>query len=252
LPTDSVAAKALCVFLVASVAGCAWLRSPVSPMPSQTFTELGPGRARGVVVLMPGFGDRPADFDDKGFVRVLRQLAPEHDVVAADAHFGYYRNGSVVAEMHEHVVGPLVARGYREIWLSGVSMGGHGAIAYARSHPDQIAGLLLLAPYMGPKDVVAAVTDAGGLCAWQAPGHFAEDATGFARANFAWLQMVACRHGAGTSLWLAVGESDHLLTADRLLGDVLPPDHFVRLPGGHGWDVWVPALERLLAHSFGP
>ena len=236
--------------LLAAATGCAWLRSPASPMSAQAFTDLGPARARGVVVLMPGFGDRPADFDKNGFVRALRQLAPEHDVVAADAHFGYYRAGSVVAELHDHVVGPLIARGYREVWLSGVSMGGHGAIAYARSHPERVTGLLLLAPYMGPKDVVAAVAGAGGLCAWHASSDFAQDAPGFALANFAWLQAVVCRPGAQVSLWLGVGESDHLLAADRLLGDVLPADRFVRLPGGHGWEVWVPALEKLVSRSF--
>jgi pimeloyl-ACP methyl ester carboxylesterase len=251
LPRAGVAAKVLFT-LLAATAGCAWLRSPASPMPAQAFTDLGPARARGVVVLLPGFGDRPADFDGNGFVRVLRQLAPEHDVVAADAHFGYYRKGSIVAELHDHVVAPLIARGYREVWLSGVSMGGHGAIAYARSHPERITGLLLLAPYMGPKEVVAAVEGAGGLCTWHAPSEFAQDAPGFAAANFAWLQTVACRPGARISLWLGVGESDHLLAADRLLGDVLQADHFVRLQGGHGWEVWVPALAKLLSRSFAP
>jgi pimeloyl-ACP methyl ester carboxylesterase len=229
--------------------GCAWLRPTASPMPAQAFGELGPARARGVVVLLPGFGDRPADFDKNGFVRIWHQLAPGYDVVAADAHFGYYRKGTVIEALHDGVVAPLYARGYREIWLSGVSMGGHGAIAYARSHPERIAGLILLAPYMGPKDVVAAVSGAGGLCRWTAPANFAKDADGFARANFAWLQTVACRPGTAISLWLAVGEADHLLASDRLLGDVLPAGRFLRLPGGHNWDVWTPALEALLARA---
>jgi pimeloyl-ACP methyl ester carboxylesterase len=231
--------------------GCAWLRSTPSPMPSQAFTDLGPDRARGVVVLLPGFGDRPADFEKNGFVRVLRERAPDYDVVAADAHFGYYRKGIVISEL-DHVVAPLVARGYREIWLSGVSMGGHGAVAYARAHPTQITGLMLLAPYMGPKDVVEAVAGAGGLCAWTAPTQFANDARGFALANFAWLQALACHPGGTVALSLGVGESDHLLAADRLLGDRLDPTHFVLLPGGHDWNVWTPALTTLLAHGLVP
>lgn len=221
-------------------------------MPARAFTDLGPARARGVIVLLPGFGDRPSDFDKNGFVTALRKGAPAYDLVAADAHFGYYRTGTIVAELHDHVVAPLLARGYRELWLSGVSMGGHGAVAYARSFPERVTGLLLLAPYMGPKEVVAAVAGAGGLCQWTAPARFAEDAPGFALANFGWLQKVACppTQGPAVALWLGVGDSDHLLAADRLLGDVLDPARFIRLPGGHGWEVWTPALEKMLGAEF--
>jgi pimeloyl-ACP methyl ester carboxylesterase len=224
--------------------GCAWLRPARSPMAFEAHTPLGPGRAAGVIVLLPGFGDDPRDFADQGILRILAARAPDFDVVAADAHFGFYRKRLVVGELQQHVVGPLVARGYRRVWLAGVSMGGHGAVAYARSHPEGLTGLILLAPYMGPQPVVEEVRRAGGLCAWPPPAQFSEDGAGFARENFAWLRREVCG-GGRLSLWLAVGHQDRLLAADTLLGERLPAARFRVFPGGHGWEVWTKALAEI-------
>ena len=54
-------------------------------------------------------------------------------VVAGGAH--------VVGAGAGLIFGPLRARGYREIWLAGASMGGLGVVAYARTHPAKIRGV---------------------------------------------------------------------------------------------------------------
>jgi pimeloyl-ACP methyl ester carboxylesterase len=212
------------------------------------FGERGPAEARGVIVLLPGFGDGPEAFEQHGFVAALKRRAPGYDVVAADAHFGYYRQRSLLDRLDHDVLGPLRARGYREIWLMGASMGGLGAVAYARSHPERIRGVLLFAPYMGPKDVVREVAQVG-LCHY-APKVSAEDSEeNFARKNFVWLGQQACvRHEV--SLWLGVGTEDRLRRADSVLADALEPSHVRILPGGHGWKVWTPAVEQLAETAF--
>src|SRR5689334_23333777 len=47
--------------------GCAYLRRASVPMEALHFVSRGPERARGVIVLLPGFGDRPSAFADHGF-----------------------------------------------------------------------------------------------------------------------------------------------------------------------------------------
>jgi pimeloyl-ACP methyl ester carboxylesterase len=224
--------------------GCAYLRRANEPMESERFVARGPRLARGAIVLLPGFGDRPATFERQGFVAALRRHAPEHDVIAADAHFGYYRAHSVVERLERDVIGPLRAQGYRELWLAGTSMGGFGAVAYARTHPERIAGLLLFAPYMGAREVTDEVVQAGGLCKYRAPERYVDDARGFTRANFGYLRRVACEPSP-VAVWLAVGQSDSLLPANQILGRALEPQRFLTLPGGHGWKVWTPALTRV-------
>jgi pimeloyl-ACP methyl ester carboxylesterase len=235
---------------LASLAGCGYVRWASEPMAQEVFVAQGPGKARGAVLLLPGFGDRPETFDQQGFVAALRDKAPNYDVFAADAHFGYYRKRTLLKRLDEDVVAPLRRRGYRELWLVGASMGGHGAIAYARTYPERVSGLMLFAPYMGPSDVVEEVRRAGGLCRYEAPPYEAS-ADGFARENFVWLRQATCG-GPGVPIWLAVGDQDRLLAADRLLADALSPARVLVLPGGHGWRVWTPAVKQLSARALAP
>ncbi|MFT3923405.1 MAG: alpha/beta fold hydrolase [Myxococcales bacterium] len=231
-----------------ALSGCNYLRVTREPMEKTIFVGRGPDKARGAIVLLPGFGDRPETFQEQGFVRGLVQVAPDYDVVGADAHFGYYRNRNLLARLQKDVIGPLVAQGYRELWLIGASMGGHGAVAYARAHPEKIAGVMLFAPYMGPGEVVDEVKRAGGLCQYQVPP-YQDTREGFARANFGWLKQAACSSGS-PQIWLAVGDQDGLLAADRVLADVLPRERVLILPGKHGWKVWTPAVRQLAARAF--
>lgn len=238
------AARVLSLLLVAvSTSGCFFFRVASTPMERVSFRELGPEQACGAVVLIPGFGDRPDAFKDHGFVAALEKAAPRFDVFGADAHFGYYRKRTLLDRLEQDVIGPLRARGYRQIWLVGASMGGFGAVAYARSHPELVRGVMLFAPYMGPKDVVQEVS-ATGLCDYQPQIGSEQNEDNFARRNFVWLRQQACET-RDVSLWLAVGSEDRLRRPDTLLGGALDPAHVLVLPGGHGWKVWTPALQKL-------
>lgn len=231
-----------------SIAGCAFLRSASVPMQRVTFREVGPDKAAGAIVLLPGFGDRPAAFQEHGFVAALARRAPHYDVFGADAHFGYYRKRTVLDRLEHDVIGPLRARGYREIWLMGASMGGLGAVAYARTYPERIRGVMLFAPYMGPQEVVREVA-AVGLCNYEKPSESKDDEAHFARENFRWLKQQACEDRK-VSLWLGVGTEDRASRPDSVLARALDAKHVQILPGGHGWNVWTPAVDRLAQTAF--
>jgi pimeloyl-ACP methyl ester carboxylesterase len=234
-----------------SLAGCAFVRFTRDPMPMEVHAPLGPQRARGVIVLLPGFGDRASTFAKQGFLGVLERRAKDYDIVATDAHFGYYRKGTLVERLEHDIVGPLRAKGYREIWLAGTSMGGFGAVGYARTHPERVAGVLLFAPYMGKRKIIDEVKHAGGLCKWkQAKLDVVDDEESFARMNLRWLKEQTCSTPPGVPLWIGVGSEDGLFTANELLGKQLPPSHLLVLPGGHGWGVWTPALDTLAQRAF--
>jgi len=234
--------------LLLGLGGCYW-RIAREPMPFLTYGDLGPLRARGAIVMLPGFGGGAEDFAEYGFVRVLRKSAPGYDLVAADAHFGYYRSNTLLDQLHKSVIGPLVERGYREVWIAGVSMGGHGAVAYARTYPERIKGVLLFAPYLGPDEVVDAVSQGGGICRYTAPHPVPGSRAGYAQANFAWLRDVLCTPPRKVSVWVSVGNKDE--GKRTLLRDAMQPDHYVVLPGGHDWDAWTPALERIAQSALG-
>lgn len=241
-------ARLAALALVVSLAGCYW-RIAREPMPVVVYGDLGPERARGAIVLLPGFADQPDDYDVHGFLKVLRKNAPGYDVFAPDAHFGYYNKNTLLEQLHASAIGPLVQRGYREIWISGISMGGHGAVAYARAYPERVKGLLLFAPYMGPGDVVQEVAQAGGICRYNPAQPLPQSRYGFAQANFVWLKDVLCDTPQKVAVWVGVGDRDQ--ASRELLRDVVAPGRYIVLPGGHDWDVWTPALDRITQRVFG-
>ena len=240
--------RSLLLVFTLVAAGCSFLRPARDPMEARTLRQRDPASARGAIVLLPGFGDDVDAFRDHGFADALAHEAPDYDVYAADAHFGYYRTHSLLPRLEHDVIAPLRARGYRELWLAGTSLGGFGAVAYARTHPERVRGVLLFAPYMGPDDVLAEVRKHG-LCKYAGQVGHEDNEENFARANFLWLREKACDE-RDVSLWIATGTQDRLLTSSRLLSHALPAAHTLELPGGHGWAVWTPAVSRLAKLAF--
>ena len=227
----------------AGLLGCQIMRAPETPMHASTLRGDDAERHT-VIVLLPGFGDSEQTFANKGFIESLRRANKAADVVVTDAHFGYYRTRTLVPRLQQDVIRPLLQKGYSDIYLAGVSIGGYGAIGFARVHPEHIRGLLLFAPYLGPKSVVQEVRAAGGLCAYQGSSDTRNNDEGFARQNFIWLRDNVCQPSEVT-LYTAVGEGDSLAPAIRELSSKLPKSHTLVLKGGHGWDVWTPAAEIL-------
>ena len=78
-------------------------------------------------------------------------------------HFGYYLRRTAIERLREDVIVPAQRKGYGEIDLVGISLGGFGALYYAMHHPGEIARLFLLAPYLGEQPVVREICTAGGV-----------------------------------------------------------------------------------------
>jgi S-formylglutathione hydrolase FrmB len=155
----------------------------------------------------------------------------------------------LVERLEQDVISPLRREGYRELWLLGTSMGGFGAVAYARVHPERVTGLMLFAPYLGPDDVIEEVKQVG-LCKYRpAATKTIDDQESFARANFGYLSEQMCQ-AREIALWLSVGDDDRLFGASATIGRTLPKERFFVLPGGHGWKVWTRAVDTLAGRAF--
>lgn len=243
-----LAAAILSVAVCAS--GCSFLRAPTQPIPYDFHSSGVP--TRGLVVFLPGFGDGPERFRQKGLVSMVHAQTG-FDVVAVDAHFGYYRGFSIVDRLHEDIIEPL--RGdYQSIWLVGVSMGGFGASSYAMDHPSNVTGVMLLAPYMGLRKVVAEVSDAGGLAGWRAPDLASIDdaRTRHSYRLWRWYQgYIGASPDRSPTLALGFGSADRGV-GSSLIEAVLPDAQVQVLPGDHNWAVWTPLFEALLSRVANP
>ncbi len=240
----SALAWATAALAVTGLPGCSWLpRTALVPMP--TVRDAGAcGPADTLIVLLPGRGMALDELSSEGFIDAFRAAGLRADLVRADAHMGYYKDRSVVDRLHVDVIAPARAQGYRHIWLAGISLGGLGALLYADEHPEEVDGLLLIAPYLGEPQTAAAVAAQGGPGRWRPPAE-TDDAIGVR----AWtcLQRYVGPGAVRTPLFLAFGVDDRLAPTHRVLAPALPPPRVLTAPGGHDWPAWRPLWQRLLA-----
>ena len=244
------AAAAWVPVLVIALAGCLrWFPAP-EPMRSVAWPRAASGPARCLVVFLPGMGDDAEDFERNGFVADLTRRGLSVDMVAGNATIGYYARGTFLARTAQDVVGPARARGYRQVWLIGMSLGGIGTLYYARAHTAEITGLLALAPYLGERPLIDEIDEQGGLASWQAPPRVdAMTPDNYAREIWRWLQAMLRRREPGPDIYLGFGRSDKLAREDNLLAEALPDDHVYVIPGAHDWTTWRRLFDQFIADS---
>ncbi len=236
------------VGLYAAIAtGCAsWLPAPA---PMRTLASPAePGKqARCLLVFLPGLGDSEKDFRDKGFIDEIRKRNLSIDVISANATLGYYARQTLRPRIETDVLASALKAGYQQIWFAGISMGGLGSLLMAQSHPGELAGVVIIAPYLGDADVVDEVANAGGLAAWQPPAKIASD--DYQREIWRWLKGATAKPETAPPIYLLSGDQDKFARAHRTLGAALPPERRFRTRGAHDWAPWKILWANFLDNS---
>jgi len=228
------------LLIVLLLAGCLGMAPTEIPLP-RIETANPESRHASLVIMLPGRGDRADTYIREGF----EQAGIRHgfDTVAADAHFGYYMERNLLPRLHEDIVLPARQAGYKNIWLLGISMGGFGSLLYASEHPDQVDGLILLAPFLGDRSSIDKITSAGGLASWNPGISEFED---YEIAVWSWLRDATKQPGS-TPVILGYGLSDGMADGYRVLVDAIEPSSGYPLEGGHKWTTWGPLWEKIAA-----
>lgn len=205
-----------------------------------------------LIVLLPGAYDTAEDFQRHGFAQAVQRHGVAADLVMADAHIGYYNDDLIVERLQRDIVEPARRKGYRRIWLAGISLGGYGSLLYAKRHGTEISGMFLMAPFLGNRSLIAEVQRAGGLAAWQ-PGQVSP--ADYDRRLWAWLKGYAPAPGAGEErppLVIGYGLSDRFAGSNALLAASLPDGHAFTTEGGHDWAPWRRLWDDFLGRKFLP
>lgn len=247
----AVAVLALALLAACLATGCVSLSDPVAPIPTGLVPAPRPGHAgeRDLVIVLPGRGDDVANLRRAGIAEAFQSGLPHADVVLAGVTMPYYFGGRMAERLHAEVVEPARARGYRHVYLAGASMGGMGALLYERAYPGTMDGLVLLAPFLGERDLIEEIEAAGGLAKWDAgPAVAKVDKDNYQRE--VWRQMqtwTAPGASRPRDVWLAYGRDDRLRALTPPLAAVLPAGHVLERDGGHAWTVWTPAAREVSA-----
>jgi len=238
----------LLVCLGALASSCYFVRSPSRPLPALAFGNPRVADARCLVVFLPGFLDGPDSYLDNGFPRELVRSGPPCDAVGVDPPFRYYSGGGVAELVYEDVLQPAIARGYDEIWLVGISMGGLGTLLTASQYSEHIDGIVLIAPFVGEEPVLREIEAAGGARAWTPSESLASEpwtADNYTQKIWSWLRGYQTDPDGRPPLYIGWGNEDRLGAADRLLADLMPEDRVFTQPGGHNWATWRPIWARM-------
>ncbi|MGD2114643.1 MAG: alpha/beta hydrolase [Acidobacteriota bacterium] len=248
LPDALVAA-----LLLATTSACnLTLLAPATrnPIPSEILRPVAAG-SDCLAVLLPGRWNRMAAFSKAGFADRAEVAGVDLGLLAVDAHIGYYRDEILVPRLEQDVIEPARTRpgGAQRIWLVGTSLGAVGSLIYWREHPDEIDGLVLIAPYLGEDttgedDVLDEIRRVGSLQQWTPDRPLTDD--DFVRRI--WLTLRdATAPGSTIPVLLAYGTRDDLAPGHRLLARELPETHVFTRDGGHDWGTWAELWSDVLA-----
>ena len=183
-----------------------------------------------LIVFLPGVRDNKQDFIDKGFFSRLQQSGISADMAAADLHLAYLENNTTVERLHEDIVVPAQNQGYKNIWLTGISLGGLNALLYMKNRASDVCGVILLSPYMGEKRIAAEIAQAGGINHWQPQNPHDMNAE-----EQLWLWLKETRLD---NVYLGTGSKDRFYLLQQQLAQQLPERNTHIINGGHRWPVW--------------
>lgn len=246
MSTTTVIRTLALAILIALTGGCA-SRGEV-PMTALHYENTLRPAAEGkkLLVLLRGVGGGNEVFKNNGVVDQVIERGLPFDMVAPDAHAGYYAAETLERRLYEDIILPARRQGYSEIWVAGTSMGGLGALLLLIEYPDAVDGVILLSPFLGWPGIVREILDAGGLERWQPGPHTIED---WQRYLWNWVKHYQQEPERFPPIYLGYGDSDFFSKSQGLLAEALPEGHTVVTSGGHTYGtmrrLWNEYLEKL-------
>lgn len=196
-----------------------------------------------LLLMLPGAKNTPQQLVENGFILALRERGLPVDVLALDTHVDLYLERADIERVLHRTLDEVRVQGYRRIWLLGISLGGSGAMICATQRRAEIEGIILLAPFLGTRGIIAEVEAAGGLQHWQAGEIVARD---HERALLENIRRNASGPEGLPTIFLGYGSEDRYRGASDMLSSHLPQQQVAVLPGGHDWVTWNALWNELL------
>lgn len=193
------------------------------------------------MILIPGAYHSAQDFLRQGFASAVAKRGLSLDLRLVDLEMKHLSDRDGLEQLRTRIILPARSGG-AAVWLGGISLGALAALDYASAYPGEVAGLCLLAPYLGNRMLVNEIA-AAGLRGWQA-GALAE--SDVERRVWTYLKV----RPDPAPIFLGYGKQDRFSAAHELLAAALPADWVERVEGGHDWPAWLKLWEKYLDSHF--
>lgn len=205
-----------------------------------------PEADRILLLMLPGAGIRAGDFAAQGMISVMDSQTIAIDVAVLELDLSLYlADPQVAGILHEQAVLPAQMQGYQRIWFLGISLGGMGALLYASAYSKHIEGLFLLAPFLGTRGTIAALTKAGGF---DRELH-AVATTPSEQHLLEWIAGYFSKKTVSPKIYLGYARQDRFSSGQRLLANCLPENHVSVQDGDHDWPTWRMLWQDLVSRK---
>ena len=219
-------------FMVVLFLGCSGSRNK-KVLPTVRY----PGMTgkRSLVVLLPTMGGKGSHYETEGFLDEVWERGFEASLEVVDVTPTLYLGNRIVELLKTEVIEPAKAEGFEEFYLVGISLGGHGVLLYATEYPEDVDGVVVLAPFISGDTASEAIEDAGGLTTWEDCPFIA-----WTHACNLWkaLKVYVSNPRNRKKIVLGFGTEDIFVDQCRILAEVLPPEQVFTVSGGHDWATW--------------
>ncbi len=204
---------------------------------------VGPDRV--LVLLLPPIGGKGSHYETNGFVEAVREKGFEADLKILDVNPVLYFRGRIIELVKAELVDPAKVSGYEKIILVGTSLGGHGALLYITKYPEDVDGVVVLAPFLGGGRVAEAIEEAGGLEKWEDCPALVWD---YPCSMWKLLKVCVSDPRNQNTIILGYGTEDGFAKQNSLLANELPPKNVFTVAGGHDWVTWKNLWIEVLEH----
>ncbi|MDF1581017.1 MAG: alpha/beta fold hydrolase [Desulfuromonadales bacterium] len=233
--------------LVAMLILTACVPKATIPIPAREYGQINSSGNHHLLIILRGIGGSIDDFEKHGLIDEVRARKLPFDVIIPDAHFGYYKSETLEERLKRDIIDPAKARGYRQVWLAGFSMGGMGSLFYLRKYAEDIDGVLLVSPFMGWGSIHKEIQKAGGIGVWGPEQSKLDD---WQRTIWSWVHDYTRHSAEYPPIYLGFGDNDSLTgKGPQLLSEAFAPSHVFTLPGDHDYPtfkaIWTEHLNRL-------
>lgn len=127
-------------------------------------------------------------------------------------------------------------------------MGGLGSLMYLLKYPEDsgITGIVLMAPFLGEREILNEIIQAGGVRKWEPGGYNEND---WQRLLWDWLKRYDQQQARLPPIYLGYGDNDSYAMGQGLLATILPRDHVIVIKGTHSVDtvkqIWAIMLDTV-------
>ncbi len=221
----------LFVFIISSCS----LNSDVNEPVDLLWDKLGE-KSNSLIIFLPGLYDTAEVFKKKQFFTIARESGIKADLVAASIHVDHLLQGKLIERMNKDIFQNAIKYGYRNIWLVGLSLGGLNSLLFYSKHPENICGVVVLAPYLASNSMAKEILAAGGIKKWQ-PGSGSQKEMGEVEILeqyklWQWLKDQQIKNKIG-QVFLGYGKQDTYAAAGNILASLLPIKNVTVIEGRH-------------------